>query len=58
MRVAGEPGQTTLYADGVKVGTLGNTEPFEEYATFVFPVQRIGEETGRFRGEVEMVRRR
>ena len=58
LRVAGESGQTTLYADGVKVGTLGNAEPFEEYATFVFPVQRIGEETGRFRGEVEMVRRR
>ena len=58
LRVAGESGQTTLYADGVKVGTLGNAEPFEEYATFVFPVQRIGEETGRFRGEVEMVSRR
>lgn len=58
LRVAGEPGQTTLYADGVKVGTLGNAEPFEEYATFVFPMQRIGEETGSFRGEVEMVRRR
>ena len=58
LRVAGEPGQTTLYADGVKVGTLGNAEPFEEYATFVFPVQRIGEETGAFRGEAEMVRKR
>ena len=58
LKAVGELGQTTLYADGVKVGTLGNAEPFEEYATFVFPVQRIGRETGAFQGEVEMERLR
>lgn len=58
LRVVGELGQTTLYADGVKIGTLGNAEPFEEYATFVFPIQRIGEETGSFMGKVEVKRLR
>lgn len=53
LKIVGEPGQTTLYVDGTKAGTLGNQSAFEEYATFVFPVQRIGEETGAFRGEVE-----
>ncbi|MDE6389760.1 MAG: family 20 glycosylhydrolase [Lachnospiraceae bacterium] len=53
LKVVGEPGQTTLYVDDTKVGTLGNQNAFEEYATFVFPIQRIGEETGAFGGEVE-----
>lgn len=56
LKAAGEPGQTTLYADGVEIGTLGNTKPFEEYATFVFPLQRVGEATGSFRGEIEIKR--
>lgn len=56
LRVVGEPGQTTLYADGVRIGTLGSVEPFEEYATFVFPVQRVGEEAGSFRGEIKIKR--
>lgn len=56
LRVVGEPGQTTLYADGVRIGTLGSAEPFEEYATFVFPVQRVGEEAGSFRGEIKIKR--
>lgn len=55
LEVVGELGQTSLYADGKLVGTLGSGEPFEEHATFVFPVQRIGEETGAFRGKVEML---
>lgn len=54
LAVIGELGQTTLYVEGVSVGTLGNREPFEEYATFVFPIERIGEETGAFRGEVSV----
>ncbi|MDE6846641.1 MAG: family 20 glycosylhydrolase [Lachnospiraceae bacterium] len=54
LKVLGELGQTTLYVNGDKIDTLGNGEPFEEYATFVFPVQRIGEETGVFRGEVSL----
>ncbi len=53
LKVVGEPGQTTLYVDGKKVGTLGSREAFEEYATFVFPVQRIGGETGSFDGQLE-----
>lgn len=53
LRIVGEKGRTTLYADGEKVGTLGSQEAFEEYATFVFPIQYLGEETGSFRGEVE-----
>ena len=54
LRIVGEPGQTTLYVNGEPVETLGSNEPFEEYATFVFPIQRIGEQTGRFRGEVSV----
>lgn len=52
LRLVGELGTTTLYLDGERIGTLGSTEPFEEYATFVFPTQYLGEETGSFRGEV------
>ena len=55
LKVVGEPGRTTLYADGVPVGTLGNEKAFEEYATFVFPMQRIGIQTGDFDGEMEIV---
>ena len=54
MTVVGELGQTTLYVNGELVGTLGNREPFEEYATFVFPIRRIGEQTGQFQGEVSV----
>lgn len=54
LKVVGSLGQTTLYVDGRSLGTLGSTAPFEEYATFVFPMQRIGEETGKFQGELEM----
>ncbi len=54
LKVVGEPCRTTLYVNGVSVGTLGNETPFEEYATFVFPVEYIGEETGAFAGEAEL----
>ena len=54
LTVVGEVGQTTLYVNGASVGTLGSQEPFEEYATLVFPMQRIGEETGAFQGEVSV----
>lgn len=56
LKVVGEPGQTSLYVDGKFVGALGSAEPFEEHATFVFPLQRIGEETGAVRGKVEMLK--
>ncbi|MDE7177522.1 MAG: family 20 glycosylhydrolase [Lachnospiraceae bacterium] len=57
LRVWGAPGKTTLYVDGKNVEiveTIGRDEPFEEHATFVFPLQRIGRETGCFDGEMEL----
>ena len=54
LKVVGEPCRTTLYVNGESVGTLGNGTAFEEYATFVFPVERIGVQTGEFAGEVEL----
>lgn len=53
LKIVGEPGMTTLYVDGEKTQTLGSREPFEEYATLVFPIQYLGEETGSFQGQVE-----
>ena len=58
LAIVGELGQTTLYVNGESVGTLGSQEPFEEYATFVFPIQRIGKQTGAFQGEVTVEWRR
>ena len=55
MKVVGESGRTTLYVNGESMGTLGNETAFEEYATFVFPMERIGRETGKFDGEVEVM---
>ena len=52
LKVVGETGRTSLYVNGSFVGTLGNEKAFEEYATFVFPTERIGEETGQFAGEI------
>lgn len=53
LRIVGQNGTTTLYVDGTKIETLGSTEPFEEYATFVFPVQYLDKETGSFDGQAE-----
>ena len=53
LKIVGEIGMTTLYVDGEKVGTLGSREPFEEYATLVFPIQYLDRETGRFDGQAE-----
>lgn len=55
LKVVGESGRTTLYVNGESMGTLGNETEFEEYATFVFPMERIGRETGKFDGEVEVM---
>lgn len=54
LTLVGELGQTSLYVNGELIETLGNTQAFEEYATFVFPVERIGEETGQFTGQLEI----
>ena len=54
LTLVGELGQTSLYVNGERIATLGNTQAFEEYATFAFPVERIGEETGQFAGQLEI----
>lgn len=53
----GSLGSTTLSVEGetiVTMDTVGSREPFEEHATFVFPLQRVGRQTGRFDGEAEL----
>lgn len=50
-------GKTILHVKGETIATmdmLGSEEPFEEYATFVFPMQRVGRQTGCFDGEAEL----
>ena len=54
LKLEGTSGKTTLYADGKKVDSLGSDKPFEEHATFVFPLQRVGAQTGQFEGELEL----
>lgn len=54
LKLEGASGRTTLYVDGKEVDTLGSGEPFEEHATFVFPLQRVGSRTGRFDGRLEL----
>lgn len=61
LTVEGFSGVTKLYVGGKaftdkekEVDSLGNDEPFEEHATFVFPVQRVGKETGSFDGELKL----
>ncbi|MDE5938103.1 MAG: family 20 glycosylhydrolase [Lachnospiraceae bacterium] len=54
LKLEGASGRTTLYVDGKEVDTLGSSEPFEEHATFVFPLQRVGSRTGRFDGRLEL----
>lgn len=61
LTVEGFSGVTKLYVEGKpftgkekEVDSLGSDEPFEEHATFVFPVQRVGTETGSFDGELKL----
>lgn len=54
LKLEGTSGMTALYADGKKVDSLGSNEPFEEHATFVFPLQRVGSQTGQFDGKLEL----
>ncbi len=54
MRLLGRAGQVSLYIDGQEVDTVGSDQPFEEHATFVFPLQRIGKQTAHFDGEMEL----
>ncbi len=54
LNIGGSMGRIWLSVNSKKVDELGSGEPFEEYATFVFPTQRVGEATGSFDGEMEM----
>ncbi len=54
LRLVGTSGRTTLYVGGKEVDSLGSDEPFEEHATFAFPLQRVGRQTGQFDGELEL----
>lgn len=54
LKLEGTSGKTTLYVDGKEVDSLGSDEPFEEHATFVFPLQRVGIQTGQFDGELSL----
>lgn len=53
LKIGGGAGETVLYVDLKEVDRLGSSEPFEEHATFVFPLQRLGKETGHFDGMME-----
>lgn len=55
LTLEGSSGKTTLYVDGKEEDSLGSDEPFEEHATFVFPLQRVGRQTGQFQGTLESV---
>lgn len=54
LKLKGTSGKTTLYVEGKMVDSLGNDEPFKEHATFVFPLQRTGRQTGQFDGKLEL----
>lgn len=54
LKLKGTSGKTTLYVEGKIVDSLGSDEPFEEHATFVFPLQRTGGQTGQFDGKLEL----
>ncbi len=54
VKVEGKPGQTILYVEGKEADRLGSDKPFEEHATFVFPLQRVGGQTAHFDGEAEL----
>lgn len=55
LEVRGERDRTSLYVNGKLVDTLGNEEPFEEYAAFVFPLERIGSKTNGFCGMIREI---
>ncbi|MCH5249487.1 MAG: family 20 glycosylhydrolase [Lachnospiraceae bacterium] len=55
LTIRGLQNQTALYVNGQLVDTLGNAEPFDEYATFVFPLERIGSRTNAFCGMIKNI---
>ncbi len=56
LTVRGEKNRTSLYVNGELIDTLGSEEPFTEYATFVFPLERIGSKTRSFHGMVKEIK--
>lgn len=61
LTVEGYSGVTKLYVGGKsfideekEVDSIGSNEPFEEHATFVFPLQKLGKQTGSFDGELKL----
>ena len=55
LTIKGMQNQTSLYVNGKLVDTLGDAESFSEYATFVFPLERIGSKTNSFHGMIKEV---
>lgn len=55
LEVRGEKDRTSLYVNGKLADTLGNGEPFGEYAAFVFPLERIGSVTNGFCGMIKEI---
>lgn len=53
LKVKGLAGKVTLYVEDEEIDTVGSDEPFEEHATFVFPLQRTGRQTSHFDGKME-----
>jgi hexosaminidase len=53
LTIRGEQNRTSLYVNGELVDTLGDGEPFGEYASFVFPLERIGSRTHSFHGMIK-----
>ncbi len=55
LMIRGEQNRTSLYVNGELVDTLGDGEPFGEYASFVFPLERIGSRTHSFHGMIKEI---
>ena len=55
LTIRGEQNRTSLYVNGELVDTLGDGEPFGEYASFVFPLERIGSRTHSFHGMIKEI---
>ncbi len=53
LKVRGMAGKVVLYVEDEEVDAVGSDEPFEEHATFVFPLQRMGRQTSHFDGKME-----
>ena len=55
LTVCGEADRTSLYVNGKLMDVLGDSEPFTEYASFAFPLERIGSKTNSFHGKIREV---